>query len=110
MTTSFAFGNNALSSKTCRVAQPGVVAPVRASGGEARRDAAGQGSPVYSPTTIAMAGALCGTAFAAGLAASGWPPAAALPEFVAMISAGLFSIAGGCLGLLVERLSARRQR
>lgn len=53
------------------------------------------------PTTCAMIGMLCGIAFAAGLIGSGWQPAVAVPEFTAMLCAGLFSIAGGGIGSLL---------
>ncbi len=109
MTASIAFESSQGIDETCRVAQPDSFDSVRASGEEAGRSAVGLASePVLCPTTTAMIGVLCGIAFTVGLIASGWPPAVGLPEFVAMICAGLFSIAGGCVGLALERIAAPR--
>lgn len=55
------------------------------------------------PTTIAMVGVILGVAFAAAVILAGWPPAVALPQFTAMICAGLFSVAGGGIGMLLQR-------
>jgi len=93
----------------CRVALPEADFSRRASEDAALRDASGhEATASRGPTTSAMAGVLCGVAFAAGLVGTGWPPAVAVPEFTAMLCAGLFSIAGGCIGILLLRTTTAR--
>lgn len=110
MAASFAFDSSSTINDSCHLAPAGSLNPERASRNEARSSVAGPDTQgVICPTTTAMIGVLCGIAFTVGLIAAGWPPALSLPEFVAMMCAGLFSVAGSCVGMALERLATPRQ-
>ncbi|MEN3109815.1 hypothetical protein ACFONG_13270 [Uliginosibacterium paludis] len=62
---------------------------------------------IPDPTTTAIMGMAFGTAFALWLVLLGWTPVVQAPGFSAMLSAGLFSLAGGGLGMLLAHSGKR---
>ncbi len=65
---------------------------------------------VPDPTTTAIMGMAFGTALALWLVLLGWAPVAQAPGFSAMVSAGLFSLLGGGLGMLLAHAGGHSRR